>query len=100
MFATLFAEYALAGSKGLRLTPLGRGYITAALDLLGGDVRVVPCFSRRKDIHVLNVCDNCRIDLAGDLAKLVADSNVRPDVSQPKSTTIVSYKIRLRKIKV
>jgi len=59
---------------GIRVTPHGLRHaaITAALDLTNGDVRAVQRFSRHKDIRVLNVYDDCRQDLAGRVAKLVA----------------------------
>lgn len=46
--------------------------ITEALDLMGGNVRAVARFSRHRDLRVLNVYDDNRADLAGDVARLVA----------------------------
>ncbi|MCM2303076.1 MAG: site-specific integrase [Elusimicrobia bacterium] len=84
----LFTNFDRAG-KGARLTGtsvyrltrglgLGRPHgvrhlaITEALDLLGGDVRKVQRFSRHRDLRVLNVYDDNRQDLAGEVARIVA----------------------------
>lgn len=86
----LFTNFDRAG-KGARLTGtsvyrltkglgLGRPHgvrhlaITEALDLLGGDVRKVQRFSRHRDLRVLNVYDDNRQDLAGEVARAVASN--------------------------
>lgn len=84
----LFTNFDRAG-KGSRLTGtslyrltkglgLGRPHgirhaaITEALDLLGGDLRKVQRFSRHRDVRLLNVYDDNRQDLAGEVARVVA----------------------------
>jgi integrase len=65
----------LASKAGLsRVSPHGLRHaaITEALDLTGGDVRAVQRFSRHRDVRVLNIYDDCREDLAGQVARLVA----------------------------
>ena len=59
---------------GLTVRPHGLRHlaITSALDLTNGDVRAVQKFSRHKDMRVLNLYDDNRQDLAGDVARLVA----------------------------
>ena len=59
---------------GLVVRPHGIRHlaITSALDLTQGNVRAVQKFSRHKDMRVLNLYDDNRLDLAGDVAKLVA----------------------------
>ena len=59
---------------GLTVRPHGLRHlaITSALDLTHGDVRAVQKFSRHKDMRVLNLYDDNRQDLAGDVARLVA----------------------------
>lgn len=48
--------------------------ITQALDLTHGDVRAVMRYSRHQDMKTLAIYDDNRKDLAGDVARLVADS--------------------------
>ena len=84
----LFTNFDRAG-KGSRLTGtslyrltkglgLGRPHgirhaaITAALDLMSGDVRKVQRFSRHVDVRVLGIYDDCRKDMAGQVARIVA----------------------------
>ena len=84
----LFTNFDRAG-KGSRMTGtslyrltmrlgLGRPHgirhaaITAALDLMGGDVRKVQRFSRHRDLRVLNIYDDNRQDLGGEVARVVA----------------------------
>ena len=84
----LFTNFDRAG-KGSRLTGtslyrltqglgLGRPHgirhsaITEALDLMGGDVRKVQRFSRHADVRVVGRYDDCREDLAGQVARAVA----------------------------
>jgi len=47
--------------------------ITAALDLTGGNFRAVQRFSRHKDPRILTFYDDNRADLAGQVARLVAE---------------------------
>lgn len=46
--------------------------ITTALDTTGGDLRRVQRFSRHADVRMLQVYDDTRADLAGEVARLVA----------------------------
>jgi integrase/recombinase XerC len=46
--------------------------ITEALDLTKGNIRAVQRFSRHRDLRILNLYDDNRIDLGGDVARLVA----------------------------
>jgi integrase/recombinase XerC len=65
----------LGRRAGLRhVSPHGirHAAITEALDLTGGDVRAVQRFSRHRDLRVLNIYDDSREDLAGQVATLVA----------------------------
>ena len=59
---------------GLTVRPHGirHAAITAALDATGGDVRKVQKFSRHKDLRVLCVYDDSRLDHAGEVSRLVA----------------------------
>ena len=63
----------MARPHGIRHTA-----ITAALDRTGGDVRAVQKFSRHADLRTLQMYDDAREDLGGEVARLVADS--QPDV--------------------
>jgi integrase/recombinase XerC len=73
------AVYAIIRSlgerAGLRARPHGLRHaaITEALDRTNGDVRKVQRFSRHRDVRVLTRYDDNRQDLAGDVARLVAD---------------------------
>jgi integrase/recombinase XerC len=64
----------LGRRTGLRVWPhaLRHASITEALDLTGGDVRAVQRFSRHRDVRVLQRYDDCRRDLAGEVARKVA----------------------------
>lgn len=64
----------LGDEAGLRARPHGLRHaaITEALDLTGGNVRAVAKFSRHRDLRVLEVYDDSRRDLAGEVARLVA----------------------------
>jgi integrase/recombinase XerC len=64
----------LGRRTGLRVWPhaLRHASITEALDLTGGDVRAVQKFSRHRDVRVLQRYDDCRRDLAGEVARKVA----------------------------
>lgn len=48
--------------------------ITQALDLTHGDVRAVMRYSRHQDMKTVSIYDDNRKDLAGEVARLVADS--------------------------
>lgn len=71
----------LTGSSIYRLTVglgLGRPHglrhaaITEALDLMAGDLRKVQRFSRHRDVRMLAVYDDCRLDLGGEVSRAVA----------------------------
>jgi integrase/recombinase XerC len=64
----------LGDEQGLRARPHGLRHaaITEALDLTNGNVRAVAKFSRHRDLRVLEVYDDSRRDLAGEVARLVA----------------------------
>lgn len=68
---------ALGRSAGLsgRVRPHGLRHqaVTEALDRTNGDVRAVQKFSRHKKLDTLMVYDDNRRDLAGDVARLVAE---------------------------
>src|SRR5262249_37072672 len=51
---------------------LRQAAITEALDRTGGDVRAVQRFSRHRDLRTLQRYDDCRRDLAGEVARQVA----------------------------
>jgi len=72
---SLYRIVRAAGRRaGAEVRPHGLRHaaITAALDLTGGDVRKVQRFSRHRDLRVLNVYDDNRADLGGEVAALVA----------------------------
>jgi integrase/recombinase XerC len=60
---------------GIRVRPHGlrRAAITAALDLLRGDVRAVQRFTRHHSLATLQRYDDNRLDLASEVARKVAD---------------------------
>lgn len=64
----------LGDEQGLRARPHGLRHaaITEALDLTNGNVRAVAKFSRHRDLRVLEVYDDSRRDLAGEVARMVA----------------------------
>lgn len=66
----------LGARVGLKVWPhaLRHSSITAALDLTDGNIRAVQKFSRHKDVRVLEVYDDTRRDLAGEVASKVAAS--------------------------
>jgi len=76
---------ALGRKAGLTTRPHGLRHaaITEALDLTGGDVRAVQKFSRHRDVRVLERYDDSRQDLAGEVARKVADGIGYPE---PKKT--------------
>jgi integrase/recombinase XerC len=65
----------LGERAGLRARPHGLRHaaITEALDRTGGDVRKVQRYGRHREVRVLARYDANRQDLAGDVARLVAD---------------------------
>jgi integrase/recombinase XerC len=65
----------LGDGAGLRARPHGLRHaaITAALDLTGGDVRKVQRFSRHKNLQTVLRYDDNRQDLAGDVARRLAE---------------------------
>jgi integrase/recombinase XerC len=64
----------LGQKAGLEVHPHGLRHcgITQALDLTNGNVRAVQKFSRHRDLRILTLYDDNRLDLAGDVARLVA----------------------------
>jgi integrase/recombinase XerC len=64
----------LGQRAGLAVRPHGlrHGGITEALDLTNGNVRAVQRFSRHRDVRILSIYDDNRLDLAGNVARLVA----------------------------
>ncbi|NQU22368.1 MAG: tyrosine-type recombinase/integrase [Candidatus Nealsonbacteria bacterium] len=66
----------LGRQAGVRARPHGLRHaaITEALDRTGGDVRAVQKFSRHADMRTLQLYDDARQDLAGKVARLVADA--------------------------
>lgn len=46
--------------------------ITEALDLMAGDLRKVQKFSRHRDVRLLNVYDDSRMDFGGEVSRAVA----------------------------
>jgi integrase/recombinase XerC len=66
----------LGADLGLKTWPHGLRHaaITEALDLTGGDVRKVQRFSRHRDLQTLTIYDDNRVDLAGEVSKLVASN--------------------------
>jgi integrase/recombinase XerC len=67
---------ALGRKAGLAVRPHGLRHagITEALDLTGGNIRAVQKYSRHRDVRTLNIYDDNRTDLGGDVARLVASS--------------------------
>jgi integrase/recombinase XerC len=59
--------------SGARPHGLRHQGVTRALDVTGGDVRAVRKFSRHAKLDTLMVYDDNRADLAGDVARQVAD---------------------------
>lgn len=64
----------LGRKAGLTVRPHGLRHagITEALDLTNGNIRAVQRYSRHRDMRILNVYDDNRADLGGDVARLVA----------------------------
>jgi integrase/recombinase XerC len=60
-------------SRHLRPHGLRHEAITHALDVTGGDVRAVRKFSRHSKLDTLIVYDDARRDMAGDVARKIAD---------------------------
>jgi integrase/recombinase XerC len=67
----------LGRKAGLTVRPHGLRHagITEALDLTNGNIRAVQRYSRHRDMRILNVYDDNRADLGGDVARLVAASS-------------------------
>jgi integrase/recombinase XerC len=65
----------LGEAAGVRARPHGwrHAAITQALGATNGDVRAVQRFSRHKDIRIIQRYDDSRADLAGGVAKRVAE---------------------------
>lgn len=63
-----------AGVGVVRPHGLRHAAITAALDVTKGDVRAVQRFSRHKNLQTLLRYDDARQDLAGDVARKVAEA--------------------------
>jgi integrase/recombinase XerC len=66
----------LGRRAGLKTWPHGLRHsaITEALDATGGNIRAVQKFSRHKDVRVIERYDDNREDMAGDVARRVAES--------------------------
>lgn len=65
--------YRIVRANGLgRPHGLRHSAITAALDLFNGDLRKVQRFSRHRDVRLLNVYDDNRQDLGGQVANALA----------------------------
>ena len=64
----------LGKQAGIKARPHGLRHaaITEALDKTGGDVRAVQKFSRHADVRTLQVYDDARTDVAGQVARMVA----------------------------
>ena len=64
---------------GIETRPHGLRHaaITQALDLTHGDVRAVMRYSRHQDMKTVSIYDDNRKDLAGDVARLVAQGKQR-----------------------
>jgi integrase/recombinase XerC len=60
-------------SRATRPHGLRHEAITRALDRTNGDIRTVQRFSRHADPRTVMRYDDCRLDRAGDVAKLVAE---------------------------
>lgn len=59
-------------ARPVRPHGLRHASITAVLDANGGDVRAAARFSRHKDLRTLAHYDDCRRDLGGAMARLIA----------------------------
>lgn len=66
----------LGRRAGLKTWPHGLRHsaITEALDATHGDIRAVQKFSRHKDVRIIERYDDNRTDMAGDVAKRVAEA--------------------------
>ncbi len=73
---TATSVWRITTKYGLGVTPHGLRHtaITQALDITGGDIRAVQCFSRHKDPRTLILYDDNRTDLGGEVARRVAAS--------------------------
>lgn len=63
-------------SRPLRPHGLRHQGITAALDATGGNVRSVRKFSRHAKLDTLILYDDSRVDLAGDVARLISEEDI------------------------
>jgi integrase/recombinase XerC len=61
---------------GIKVTPhkIRHSSITQALNVSGGNVRAVVKFSRHKDVNTVMIYDDNRLDVAGNIARMVAAS--------------------------
>jgi len=68
----------LGEKAGIKTRPHGIRHlaITEALDLTQGNLRAVQRFSRHRDVRILNVYDDNRQDLGGDVARMVAETGI------------------------
>jgi integrase/recombinase XerC len=68
----------LGEAVGLTTRPHGLRHaaVTTALDLTGGDVRAVQRFSRHRDLRTLQLYDDNRQDLGGEIAKRIAETEL------------------------
>ena len=64
-------DFATAGIT-VRPHELRHAGITEPLDLTNGNTRAVQRYSRHRDMRILNLYDDNRTDLGGDVARLVA----------------------------
>ena len=73
--AGMFSVVRAAGdAAGVKVRPHGLRHagITAALDATGGNIRKVQRYSRHRDMRTLEIYDDSRQDMAGEVAALVA----------------------------
>jgi integrase/recombinase XerC len=70
----------LGGGAALEARPHGlrRSAISRVLDLTGGDIRSTQKFSRHRDVRVIERYDDCRRDVAGELAGRLAEDAGEP----------------------
>lgn len=65
----------LGAAAGIKARPHGLRHtaITEVLERSGGDVRSAQKFSRHRDVRTLEIYDDARRDIAGEMAKLIAE---------------------------
>ena len=76
----------LGESLGIKVWPHGLHHaaVTEALNLTNGNLRAVQRFSRHRDLQTLTIYDDNRVDLAGEVSKLVASNGgTREDGTAP-----------------